>query len=204
MKGDPPPIYSHERRFQERIVTALFGEIQRRGRNDASSTTLKKVQTNPDPPCKCDRGAGRLRPFNSRYHYHSMSRKKFVVKVGRASKSNALEKFRPYLIGSKVIIYTDHATIKHLLTKPNSKPRLIRWVLLLREFDVDIHDKKGSENLIADHLSRLVNDEVISKEKEIWESFSDETLLYIQQRPWFTDMANFKAARVIPKELNWK
>ncbi|WVZ03900.1 hypothetical protein V8G54_024706 [Vigna mungo] len=106
----------------------------------------------------------------------------------------ALEKFRSYLIGSKVIIYTDHAAIKYLLTKPDSKPRLIRWVLLLQEFDVEIRDKKGSENLIDDHLSRLVNKE---------ESFSDETLLYIQQRPWFVDMANFKAAGVIPEELNW-
>ncbi|XP_014519721.1 uncharacterized protein LOC106776764 [Vigna radiata var. radiata] len=83
----------------------------------------------------------------------------------------ALEKFRSYLIGSKVIIYTDHATIKYLLTKPDSKPQLIRWVLLLQEFDVEIQDNKGSENLIADHLSRLVNKEVTSKDKEIWESF---------------------------------
>jgi len=43
----------------------------------------------------------------------------------------ALEKFRAYLIGSKVIIYTDHAAIRYLLTKPDSKPRLIRWMLLL-------------------------------------------------------------------------
>ncbi|XP_052736729.1 uncharacterized protein LOC128197917, partial [Vigna angularis] len=116
----------------------------------------------------------------------------------------ALEKFRPYLIGSKVIVYTDHAAIKYLLTKPDSKPRLIRWVLLLQEFDVEIRDKKGSENLIADHLSRLVNNEVTSKEPEIWESFSDESLMYIQQRPWFADMANFKAARVMPEDLTWQ
>ncbi|XP_052730485.1 uncharacterized protein LOC128195835 [Vigna angularis] len=89
----------------------------------------------------------------------------------------ALEKFRPHLIGSKLIIYTVHVAIKYLLTKPNSKPRLIRWVLLLIEFDVDIRDKKWSENLIADHLSRLVNSEVTSKEAEIWESFSNETLM---------------------------
>ncbi|XP_022637912.1 uncharacterized protein LOC106763487 [Vigna radiata var. radiata] len=55
----------------------------------------------------------------------------------------ALEKFRSYLIGSKVIVYTDHAAIKYLLAKPDSKPRLIRWVLLLQEFDVEIRDKKG-------------------------------------------------------------
>ena len=41
----------------------------------------------------------------------------------------ALEKFRSYLLGSKVIIYTDHSALKHLLGKRESKPRLIRWIL---------------------------------------------------------------------------
>ena len=62
----------------------------------------------------------------------------------------ALEKFRQYLLGAKVIIYTDHAAIKHLLTKKDSKPRLIRWMLLIQEFDIEIRDKSGKENLVAD------------------------------------------------------
>ena len=73
----------------------------------------------------------------------------------------ALEKFRSYLVGSKVVIFTDHAAIKHLLTKADSKPRLIRWVLLLQEFDIIIKDKKGSDNVVVDHLSRLVNKKVM-------------------------------------------
>lgn len=56
----------------------------------------------------------------------------------------ALEKFRSYLIGSKVIVYTDHASIKYLLTKPDLKQRLIRWILLLQELDLELRDKKVS------------------------------------------------------------
>jgi hypothetical protein len=58
-------------------------------------------------------------------------------------------------VNSKVIIYTDHATITHLLAKKDAKPRLIRWILLLQEFDVEIRDMKGVENVVADHLSRM-------------------------------------------------
>jgi len=79
----------------------------------------------------------------------------------------ALEKCRAYLIGSSVSVYTDHAAIKYLLTKFVSKLRLIRWILLLQEFDFVIKDKKGSENFVADHLSRLVNTEVTNTQSEV-------------------------------------
>jgi hypothetical protein len=55
----------------------------------------------------------------------------------------AIDKFRSYLVGAKVIVYTDHATLTYLLTKKDAKPRLIRWILLLHEFDIEIRDKKG-------------------------------------------------------------
>jgi hypothetical protein len=67
----------------------------------------------------------------------------------------AFEKFRSYIANSKVIVYTDHAAIKYLLPKKEAKPHLIRWILLLQKFDVEIRDKKGVENVVADHLSRM-------------------------------------------------
>ncbi|CAN6573144.1 unnamed protein product [Malus baccata var. baccata] len=89
----------------------------------------------------------------------------------------ALDKFRSYLIGTKVIVFTDHAALKFLLTKKEAKPRLIRWILLLQEFDIEIRDKKGSENVVADHLSRMVHNE---ESLPILETFPDEQLLSIK------------------------
>nr|GEW77303.1 photosystem I reaction center subunit XI, chloroplastic [Tanacetum cinerariifolium] len=69
----------------------------------------------------------------------------------------AFEKFRPYLVLSKSIVYTDHSALKYLFSKQDAKPRLLRWVLLLQEFDITVRDKKEAENLAADHLSLLEN-----------------------------------------------
>ena len=87
----------------------------------------------------------------------------------------ACEKFRPYILGSHVIIHTDHAAIRDLMAKKGSKPRLIRWVLLPQEFDIGIKDKKGSDNVIVDHLSRLekTTEKEKEKETEIAENFPD-------------------------------
>ena len=54
----------------------------------------------------------------------------------------ALDKFRSYLLGSKVIVFTDHSALKYLLSKKDTKPRLLRWILLLQEFDLEIKDKE--------------------------------------------------------------
>ncbi|CAJ2672314.1 unnamed protein product [Trifolium pratense] len=113
----------------------------------------------------------------------------------------ALEKFRSYLIGSKVIVFTDHSALKYLLTKGDSKPRLLRWMLLLQEFDLEIRDKKGVENVVADHLSRLSNPAITNKEEAIKCEFPDEKLLAVSEFPWFGDIANLKASGFIPEEM---
>ncbi|RVW32431.1 Retrovirus-related Pol polyprotein from transposon 412 [Vitis vinifera] len=69
----------------------------------------------------------------------------------------ALDKFHAYLVGSFIIVFTDHSALKYLLTKQDAKARLIRWILLLQEFDLQIRDKKGVENVVAGHLSRKKN-----------------------------------------------
>nr|GEY89582.1 reverse transcriptase domain-containing protein [Tanacetum cinerariifolium] len=67
----------------------------------------------------------------------------------------AFEKFCSYLIMNKSIVYTDHSALKYLFAKKDAKARLLRWILLLQEFDFKIIDTKGAENYAADHLSRL-------------------------------------------------
>ena len=111
----------------------------------------------------------------------------------------ACEKFRPYILGSHVIVHTDHAAIKYLMSKKEAKPRLIRWVLLLQEFDLEIKDKKGCDNVIADHLSRVEQNETEKEEAELTKNFPDEQLFKVSfQIPWYADIVNYLACGVVP------
>ncbi|GKA29792.1 reverse transcriptase domain-containing protein [Tanacetum coccineum] len=120
----------------------------------------------------------------------------------------AFKKFWPYLVLSKTIVYKDHSAIKYLLAKQDAKPRLLWWVLLLQEFDVVIHDKKGAENLTANHLSRLENPHQDDLEnKEINETFPLETLGMISfhgdsSTPWFADITNYHAGNFVVKGMS--
>ena len=111
----------------------------------------------------------------------------------------ALEKFRSYLLNSKVVVFSDHAALKYLLKKQDAKPRLVRWMLLLQEFDIEIRDKSGAENLVADHLSRISSKE---EALPIQESLPHEQLFKLQATsPWFADLVNFLAAKVLPENF---
>ena len=111
----------------------------------------------------------------------------------------ALENFRPYVLGSKIIVYTDHVALKYLLSKKEAKPRLIRWVLLLREFDLEIKDKKGSETSVADHLSQLH----ITSSGEICDTFPNEQLLAVVTKvPWFAHIVNCLVTKSVPDYWN--
>ena len=97
----------------------------------------------------------------------------------------ACDKLRSYIVDSKVTVHTDHDVIKYLMEKKDAKPRLIRWVLLLQEFDLHIIDRKGAENPVADNLSRLEN--VLDDSLTIDDSFPDEWLAAINvshNTPW--------------------
>nr|GEY06159.1 reverse transcriptase domain-containing protein [Tanacetum cinerariifolium] len=117
----------------------------------------------------------------------------------------AFEKFRSYLIMNKCIVHTDHSGLKYLFAKKDAKARLLHWVLLLQEFDFDVNDTKGAENLAADHFSRLENPyENVLDPKEINENFPLETLSMVTSRgtsPWFADFANYHAGNFLVKGM---
>ena len=113
----------------------------------------------------------------------------------------ALDKFRAYLVESHIVIFTDHSALKYLPTKQNAQARLIRWVLLLQEFNLQIKDEKGVENVVADHLSRLTiaHD---THSPPINDEFPEESLMQLEKAPWYAHIANFLAIGEIPPD--WK
>ncbi|GKD37671.1 reverse transcriptase domain-containing protein [Tanacetum coccineum] len=120
----------------------------------------------------------------------------------------AFEKLWSYLILNKSIVYMDHSALKYLFAKKDSKARLLQWVLLLQEFDFNVIDTKGAENLVADHLSRLENPyENVLDPKEINEKFPLETLNMVTFRgdsstPWFANYANYHAGNFIVRGMS--
>ena len=108
----------------------------------------------------------------------------------------ACEKFRPYILGSHIIVHTDHAAIKYLMSEKEAKPRLIRWVLLLQEFDLEIKDKRCCDNVIVDHLSRVERNKAEEGEAGLIENFPDEQL--------FQDIVNYLDCGVVPPIFSYQ
>ncbi|KAL0553406.1 hypothetical protein IC582_007301 [Cucumis melo] len=124
-----------------------------------------------------------FRTLNQALFNYTTTEKEFLAIVF------ALDKFRSYIIGSPVIVYTDHAAVRYLISKKESKPRLVRWVLLLQEFNLTIKDRKGANNFVADHLSRIVQKQ---ESMPIREDFPDEHLFQTNhQAPWYADIVNY-------------
>ncbi|CAA7056095.1 unnamed protein product [Microthlaspi erraticum] len=125
-----------------------------------------------------------------------------------------LRKFRSYLVGSKVIVHSDHAALRYLLSKKDAKPRLLRWILLLQEFDLEIKDRRGADNGVADHLSRMRVEENLPLDDRLPEEtvYAAEasnkhgqlshhrpgTKISSSNTPWFRHIANFLAAEYPP------
>nr|GEV50943.1 hypothetical protein [Tanacetum cinerariifolium] len=95
--------------------------------------------------------------------------------------------------------------LRHLFKKQDAKPRLIRWILLLQEFEIEMKDRKGTENVAADHLFRIENDET-SDDSEVDDNFPGETLMEIitKDEPWFADFANYLVGDIIPKGMTYQ
>lgn len=92
------------------------------------------------------------------------------------------------------------------MAKKDVKPRLIRQVLLLQEFDIEVKDRRGCENQVAHHLSRLEAAQKIKNEPNINDAFLDKQVLVstLDLIPWFAEFANFLVSKLIPEGLTYQ
>ena len=133
------------------------------------------------------------RTLKDAQHNYSTTEKELLVVIF------TLDKFRSYLLGSKVIIYLDHVALKYLFSKKDAKSCMIQWILLPQEFNIEIRDKKVSKNVVADPLSRMTMD-YIDDASPISETFLDEQLMHIAYNPtpWFVDIVNYLVIGQLP------
>ena len=111
----------------------------------------------------------------------------------------AINKFRHYITGYQVLLYTDHSAIRYLANKPIKNGRITCWLLLLQEFDINIKDRPRKENVVADFLSRVPKtDDILTVDDQ----FPDEHLFsLVVKTPWYTDVANYLVVGKVPRNL---
>lgn len=110
---------------------------------------------------------------------------------------HSLNKFRHYVTGYQTFVHTDHVAIKYLMNKPDVNARIIRWLLLLQQFDLTIVDKPGKENFVANFLSRMnlpTGEEGMVDDQLLDEHFFSISML----SPWFVDIANYLVSAYFP------
>eukprot|EP00253_Pinus_taeda_P016180 PITA_16180 len=128
---------------------------------------------------------------------YTVTEKEFLAMV------HSLNKFRHYIIGYQTFVHTDHAAIRYLMNKPDVNARIIRWLLLLQQFDLTIVDNPGKENVVADFLSRL--DLPASEEGTLDNQMPYEHLFSISViSSWFADIANYLVSAQFPSHLSSK
>lgn len=115
-------------------------------------------------------------------------------------------KFKAYLLGTRVIVHTNHATLRYLITNKYAKSRLIRWVFLLQEFDFEVMNRRCCENQVVDHLYRLDAKNKKLLELEINDSFTDEQVLAanLDLTPWFSYFSNFLVSYLMHEGIKFK
>nr|GEU74262.1 reverse transcriptase domain-containing protein [Tanacetum cinerariifolium] len=220
---DKAKIESHDPSFREKLTVHLFKRMYSsvsnlKGKIDRSSNSHCSELDQPfELMCDAiDFAVGavlgqRIEKHFKPIHYASKTMTQAEANYTTTEKEMlavvyAFEKFRSYLIMNKSIVYTDHSALKYLFAKKDANARLLRWILLLQEFDFKVIDTKGAENYAAGHLSRLENPyENVFDPKEINETFPLETLNKVahqdQSTPWFADFANYHAGKFIIKGM---
>eukprot|EP00253_Pinus_taeda_P022646 PITA_22646 len=124
---------------------------------------------------------------------YTVTEKEFLAVI------HAVNKFRHYITGYPVILYTDHSAIKYLANKPITNGKITRWLILLQEFDITIKDRPGKENLVADFLSRTPKP---IDAAAVEDQFPDEHLFAVAvETPWYADVANYLAVGKLPKHI---
>jgi hypothetical protein len=113
---------------------------------------------------------------------------------------HAIKKIHHYIIGYEIFVHIDHSAIRFLMNKPITNGRVTRWLLLLQEFNITLLDRPGKDNVVAEFLSQIKNED---DDIPVDDNFPYEHLFSLSvNTPWFADVANYLATRKLPSHLS--